>query len=352
MKTLLNEKFELIALSQKIFGNQEDLSDWSPVISMSGHLSMEHAPHSVIKIEQRNGSGLIKLAPNIDTITDTSRILAFQITLDRKLVATYLERTRELIAAKIKASERPKEINIEQVFRRSKGTIFRGELVRDFELKAYSILVAAHLADPLGVSTHRIVSLNGGDTATSEGFKMSLGPRGAFASDVALRKLAPRTVFDFLWAKPQEIAGEPKSQFMKGLSYISQSFRSSQDPLVTFMWSLSAIEAMLSTNSEKANIGVLEFRLRALLDENQDNIVSKFRELYKYRNAIFHGNVSLPYSFDSRNLFGFSGVKHSNTMPFEIATFTYALSLKILQRFVELGRRDVAYQAVITAAGP
>ncbi|MBB3428761.1 hypothetical protein FHT85_005788 [Rhizobium sp. BK312] len=348
MKPLLNEKYELIALSRKIFGNEEALSNWGPIISMSGQVAMDHAPHSVIKIEERNGEGLTKLAPNIDTITEISKVLVFQITLDRKLVATYSERARELIAAKITAADRLKEIDIEHIIRRSKGVMFHGELVRDFELKAYSILVAAHLADPLGVSIHRVVSHNGGDKATSEGFKMSLGPRTTFASDVALRRLSPRTVFDFLWAKPKEIAGEPTSQFMKGLSYLSQSFRSSQNPLVVFMWSLAAIEAMLSTSSDKANSGALELRLRALLDENQDHVVGKFRELYKYRNAVFHGNVSLPYSFDSRNLFGFNGVKHSNTMPFEIATFTYALSLKILQRFVELGRHNIAYDVSVS----
>lgn len=347
MKTLLNEKYELIALAQKIFGKNEDLVDWGPVVSMSDQIAMDHAPHSVIKIEQRSGSSLTKLAPNIDTITDTSKVLVFQVILDRKLIATYLERAHKITVEKIKASEHPEHVNISQLLRRSKGTVFHGELVRDFELKAHSILVAAHLADPLGISTHRIVSHNGRDTATSSSFKMGLGPRTAFASEVALRKLSPKTVFDFLWAKPKEIAGEPKSQFMKGLSYVSQTFRSSQNPLVTFMWSLAAIEALLSTTSDKANSGALELRLRALLDENQDHIVGKFRELYKYRNALFHGNVALPYSFDSRNLFGFNSVKHSNTMPFDIATFTYALSLKILQRFVELGRHDVAYNVSV-----
>ncbi|QFY61936.1 hypothetical protein FZ934_16960 [Rhizobium grahamii] len=348
MKTLLNEKYEFIALSQKIFGRQEDFSDWGPVLGMSGQVAMDHAPHSTLTIEQREGSYLRKLAPNIDTITDTTKVLVFQITLDRKLVATYSERARELIIAQIKADDRYKRINVAQAVRRSKGTMFHGELIRDFELKAYTILVAAHLADPLGVSTHRVVSHNGPDTATSGGFKMGLGPRASFASDVAMRKLSPRTVFDFLLAKPKEIAEEPKSQFMKGLSYISQSFRSSQNPLVAFMWSLASIEAMLSTTSDKANSGALELRLRALLDENHDQIVGKFRELYKYRNALLHGNVSLPFSFDSRNLFGFNGVKHSNTAPYDIAAFTYALSLKILQRFVELGRYDVTYDVSVS----
>jgi hypothetical protein len=46
-------------------------------------------------------------------------------------------------------------------------------------------------------------------------------------------------------------------------------------------------------------------------------------------------------------LFGFPGAKHSNPVPFEIAAFTYALSLKILQRFFELGKYDVKYELTV-----
>lgn len=306
---------------------------------------MDHAPHSSLSIEQRQGSYLKGIVKNIDVMSDISTVLVLQIEFDRKLIATYLDRAHRLIEEDFQDKGWPKE-NFPRVLRQNRGVVFNGELVRDFQLKAYSILVASHLADPLAVSTRRVVIISGGG-ATSERFRMHLlHPNNA--AKTMLRRLSHKDVLDFLWARPGEIAGKPKSQFMMGLSYISQIFRGSDDPLITFMWSLAAIEAMLSTTSDKANSGTLELRLRALLNiENDEHIVGRFRNLYRYRNAIFHGNVALPHSFDSRNLFGFSGIKHSDTIPFEIASFTYALALKILQRFFELRMYDIRYDTVV-----
>ncbi|MBZ9675494.1 hypothetical protein [Mesorhizobium sp. ES1-1] len=347
MKSLLNKKFEIIALAPKVF-RSEDTSSWSALLEMSGKVSMDHAPHSFLTIEQRNGDHLRKIASNIDTMSETSKVLVFHIALDRKLIATYVDRSREIVRKSFEEKASPTEIDFASALRRTKGVVFHGELLRDFELKTYTILMASHIADPLAVSVNRVVSLSGGDGATSERFKINLQNRSDCASVVALKKLSAKNVYDFLWGRPKEITGEPKSQFMKGVSYVSQIFRNSENPLIGFMWSLAAIEAMLSTSSDKANSGVLELRLRALLDgEKSDHVLGKFRDLYKYRNALFHGNVALPYSFDGRNLFGFHGVKHSNTMPYEIASFTHALALKILQRFFELGMYDVEYETSV-----
>lgn len=346
MMTLRNKEFQLIAIPRKVF-RDDKVPHWEPVMEMSGRVGLDHAPHSLISITQRNGDFLRKLV-HIDPMSDLSKVLVLQIKLDRKLIAEYLGRTRDRQEQILKANGHSKPGNLGGSFRRARGTVFNGELTRDFHSKAYSILVASHLAAPRAVSTQRIVSISGGEGGTSEGFKMHLDNRNDCASIVELRELAPKAVFDFLWAKPEEIAGQPKSQFMMGLSYVSQAFRHSENPLIVFMWSLAAIEAMLSTTSDKANSGTLELRLKALLaDMNMDSVVGKFRDLYKYRNAIFHGNVALPHSFDPRNLFGFSGVKHSDTIPYDIASFTYALALKILQRFFELGRYDVKYDTTI-----
>lgn len=345
MTVLINKKFEMIAIPPRAFQGKV-ATDWAPVIDLSGQVKMDHAPHALLSIEQRQGSYLKELVQNIDVMSDLSKVLVFQISLDRRLIAAYLDRAHRQVEKDFEEKGRAQE-DLPSVFRRIKGIAFNGELVRDFHLKAYSILVASHLADPFGVSTSRVVSISGGG-ATSERFRMNLTHRPDCAAEVSLRKLSNKAILDFLWARPSEMAGQPKSQFMKGLSYLSQTFRNAGDPLVVFMWSLAAIEAMLSTNSDKANSGVLELRLRALLNtENTDHIVGRFRDLYKYRNAIFHGNVALPYAFDERNHFGFSDVKHSETMPYEIASFAYALAMKTLQRFFELGMYDVRYDVVI-----
>jgi len=350
MTTLVNRKFEMIAIPPKTFQG-EDLANWAPILEMSGHLTMDHAPHSALAIEQREGGYLKKLVPNIDVMSDLATVLVFQINLDRKLIATYLHRAHCEIKNGLKERGPSSPEDLKSVIRGSKAVVFNGELVRDFHRKAYSILVACHLADPIGFSTNRVVSITSSG-ATSERFKMHLmRPRDRLV-EVPLRKLPHRALLDFLWARPTEIAGQPKSQFMKGLSYVSQTFRNLDNPLVVFMWSLASLEAMLSTTSDKANSSALELRLRALLDtENAEHIVGRFRELYKYRNAVFHGNVALPFTFDERNLFGFSGIKHSNTAPYEIASFTYALALKVLQRFFELGRYDVKYDVIIHTNG-
>ncbi len=350
MKNLLNRKVELIAIPPKIFFGP-DRSDWSAVLDLTGQVCLGHAKNSFIIIDRYRSDDLGQSSRSIDVDSNINNCISFSVVINRDIVNLYTKRARSILKDRLESKRNIEKIDIEKIYRSTKGKIFGGELARDLELKACSILVSSHLADPVSVSVSRIVSRGTTGSAASSHFKMNLRSRDHYAHDVALRTLSPKAVYDFIWARPDEIGGKPKSQFMRGISYISQTFNYSENPLTTFMWSLAAIEAMLSTSSDKANSGLLELRLKAILDmDNTDNIVGRFRNLYKYRNSIFHGNTILPYSFDSRNIFGFDDINHSNTAPFDIAAFTYALAIKILQRFFEMNKYDVKYDVVLAGA--
>jgi len=342
MRLFPSNRLRIIALPQQPMNNAPG-QDWAAVLAMDASVGLTQAPQTLITIERIASAEVSKLGPHIDARTDGSECLAFSINLDRNTILAYLNHARRSMRTMDGLSETDQ---------RARGIVFAGELFRDFERKVFMIIIAAHLANPTRVSLSWVISQNVGGGLTSESFKIPF-----VASDRAqtfdLQSYAAKDVFAFIENRPADIEGVPQSQFMKGLSYLSHRFRQDTGAsMVNLVWSLAAIEALISGEaSEKANIGVIEARLRALIGTGlSGELIGAFRDLYKYRNALFHGNVAVPFSFDDRNMFGFGGVKHSNTMPFKFSLFSYSLAVKILQRFFELGKHDVRYELTVSSS--
>lgn len=339
MRTLLGKKLRIVAMPQKPFGKNVAIQDWRAILAMDGYVCLRHVPSSGIRIRECGGEEVTQLGLRTDTISDPSRSLLFEVELDRDILASYLHHTRQLI-------EKQSSESAVRSDRELRGVVFVGELSRAFKHKVLMVIIAAHIADPRNLSLSRIFSDDFQGRFGTEAFSMPflLAPR---AVELELKSYGAREVFRFIEDGPDDSADVPNCQLMKGLTYLSHTFRSplAGEALTSFIWALAAIEAMLSTQADKGNVTMLEMRLKALLGASfSDVLCGRFREIYKYRNALLHGNVSVPFSFDSRNVFGYREIKNSNTMPFEFSQFTYGLALKIMQRYFELGSYDIGYR--------
>jgi hypothetical protein len=335
MKSLLNQRVELIALPPKSF-TEQDTVDLTATCSIVHRASLTHAPAAQLSSEIRDANYLKRSTNQIEASSDVTRALAIYVALDRKVIAAYLDRARSFITERLPTAPMDNGAKPSSSLRELKGTVFNGELVRDLHAVAYAVLVACHIADPKRFAVNQVVSVSPSSTYCHK-FQMDVGPARNSEHGINLKTLDPHLVFKFLSSRKSEFGAIPSSQFMRSLSYLSQSFRFSRNPLTVLIWSLSSIEALLSISGERANSGILLSRIRALIgDELDGDLVGDFRELYRYRNALLHGNVAIPFSFDDKNALGIAGIKHSETMPFEKARFTYSLAIRLLQRFIEL----------------
>lgn len=343
MLNLLGRKLELLAIPPSNLLNRYK-ADWRPMLSLDGIFNLDGMTKSPIIIEAINNYGAPKSYTG--TLLDLSEVIVFRISLSKDVIAHYTERARRILSEK-DAQRRSIDRQDVSSQRRIRSIIFSGDLVRDFQETALTILYSAHIAIPSQIRISRIASIGISGGFTSEKFLMNALNSEGSLKIVSVNKLDVETVYRFIQGSKNKKF--QRSQFVKGLSYISQIFRD-DSPMVAFMWSIAAIEAMLSTSSDKANSGVLESRLRAVLGNDcNDEMVGRFRSTYRYRNAILHGNVLLPLSYDNRNMFGFSDIEHSETLPYDTAAFAYALALKIMQRFVELRRYDFRYTTSLIA---
>jgi hypothetical protein len=339
MRTLLGKKLRIVAMPQKPFGKNVRIQDWRAVLAMDGSVCLRDVLSSGIRIRECGSEEVTQLGLQTGTLSDSSRSLLFEIELNRDILASYLHHTRKLIE---KQSSEPAV----RKDRELRGVVFAGELSRAFKHKVLMLIIAAHVADPRNLSLNSIFSDDFQGRFGTETFSMPFIPDPR-AVELDLKSHGAHEVFRFIEDGPHDTADVPTCQLMKGLTYLSHTFRTpfAGEALTSFVWALAAIEAMLSTHADKANVTMLEMRLKALLGDSFTDVLSgRFREIYKYRNALLHGNVSLPFSFDSRSVFGYRGVKNSNTMPFEFSQFTYGLALKIMQRFFELGSYDIGYR--------
>lgn len=175
----------------------------------------------------------------------------------------------------------------------------------------------------------------------------------------AIKYLSIVEIFSFLnnFNLPSSATVFP--QFCRGLNLFLTGASKWNDPATQLIWSIAAIEALLTRKGETGTLSLLEARLRAMYrNDDCSKVVGNLRDIYKMRSALLHGARDIPIWFGGSDTFPFGrfgadrthfSARDMGLWPFDEAAIASAIAVKLLQVYIELGRDEVSFDTSLRA---